>query len=195
MWCTDNRSVLKQVLSTKYLGLYISLDKITIDYVLKKIKGKIYSINHLNPPSTVRKLLHQVYLLPILTIVMLCRHPLMLSNQTKHLERLHSEYISSCTNSRYSITEQQKFYYAMQVYEVLHKSAPAYLHNIFKCHRTFKQKFASFELFVSHINTKYGKHSFYYCRTTLWNALQMALSDQTHLEIHIKNILVMLVCT
>ena len=62
-------SLLRQVPSTKYLGVCID-SHLTwqnhIDYVMKGVRGKIYSINRLNPPSAVRKLLYQVYILPIL---------------------------------------------------------------------------------------------------------------------------------
>ena len=46
-----NGDVLKQVLSTKYLGLCIdqySTWQNHIDYALKRMRGKIYSINRLN---------------------------------------------------------------------------------------------------------------------------------------------------
>ena len=45
-----------------------------IDYVMKRVRGKMYSINRLNPPPAVRKLLYQVHILPI---AMLCGHPLL----------------------------------------------------------------------------------------------------------------------
>ena len=74
-----NGSVLKQVPSTKYLGVYID-QYLTwqnhIDYVLRRVRGKVYAINRLNPPPTVKKLLYQVSC-PFLTTVMLCGHPLM----------------------------------------------------------------------------------------------------------------------
>ena len=54
-------------------------------------------------------------------------------------------------------------------------------------------------LFVPLINTNYGKHSFYYCGTTLWNALPTALYDPTTFtkfrNSYLRTFLVMLVCT
>ena len=53
-------SLLRQVSSTKYLGVCID-SHLTwqnhIDYVMKRVRGKMYSINCLNPPPAVRKLL------------------------------------------------------------------------------------------------------------------------------------------
>ena len=54
--------LLRQVSSTKYLGVCIDShltwqNHNIIDYVIKRVRGKIYSINRLNPPPAVRKLL------------------------------------------------------------------------------------------------------------------------------------------
>ena len=128
-----NGSLLKQVSSTKYLVVCID-HHLTwqnhIDYVLKTVRGKIYSINRLNPPPTVRKLLYQVYTLPILDYCDVVWAPTN-ANQTRHLERLHSKYTSSCSDSRYSPVERRKFHTIMQIYEILRKLAPMYLHNMF----------------------------------------------------------------
>ena len=50
-------SILKQVSFTKYLGVFIDQHltwRNHIDYVLRRVRGKIYSINCLNPHSTVK---------------------------------------------------------------------------------------------------------------------------------------------
>ena len=63
-----NGSVLKQVPSTKYLGVYIDQHltwQSHIDCILRRVRGKVYSINRINPPPMVRKLLYQGYVLPI----------------------------------------------------------------------------------------------------------------------------------
>ena len=96
------------------------------------MRGKIYSINRRNPPPTVRKLLYQVYILPILDYCDVVWAPTN-ANQTRRLERLHSKY-TSCTDSsisRYSLVERRKFHTIIQIYKILHKLAPMYLHNMF----------------------------------------------------------------
>jgi len=181
-----NGNVLKQVSSTKYLGLYID-QHLTwqdhIDYIMKRVRGKIYSINRLNPPPTVRKLLYQAYILPVLDYRDVVLAP-MSAYQTKCLERLHSKYVSSCTLAdssilRCSLTERRKFHSVMHIYKILKKSAPAYLHSVFEyaINVTGRSNRNPHRLFVPQINTNYGKQSLYYRGTTLWNALPPTLYD------------------
>ncbi|XP_065895816.1 uncharacterized protein [Dysidea avara] len=150
-----NDSMLKQVTSTKYL-----------DYVLKRVRGKIYSINRLKPPPTVRKLLYQVYLLPILEYCDVVWQPTNAS-QTRRLERFHSKYISLCNDSSISgqsLTERRKFHTILQTYKVLHKLAPDYLHGIFEyaVNVTGRISRNAHCLFVPQLRTNYGKRSLYY---------------------------------
>ena len=84
-----------QVLSTKYLGVYIDQYLICLK---KSKKEDLFYFNHLNPPSKVKKLLYQVYLLPIINYCDTVCTPTNV-NQTRSLERLHSKFISSCTDS------------------------------------------------------------------------------------------------
>ena len=177
-----NDSMLKQVTSTKYLGLFID-QYLTwqnhIDYVLKRVRGKIYSINRLKPPPTVRKLLYQVYLLPILEYCDVVWQPTNAS-QTRRLERFHSKYISLCNDSSISgqsLTERRKFHTILQTYKVLHKLAPDYLHGIFEyaVNVTGRISRNAHRLFVPQLRTNYGKRSLYYRGTILWNALPAAL--------------------
>ena len=107
-----NGHVLQHVSSINYLGLYID-QHLTwqnhIDYVLKRVRGKIYSISRLNP---VKKLLYQVYLLPVLDYCDVVWAPTN-ANQTKCLERLHPKYTSSCADStipKYPLSERRKFH-------------------------------------------------------------------------------------
>ena len=63
-----NGNVLKQVPSAKYLGVYIDQHltwQSHICHILRRVRGKVYSINRINPPPMVRKLLYQGYVLPI----------------------------------------------------------------------------------------------------------------------------------
>ena len=94
-------SILKQVSSTKYLGVFIDQHltwRSHIDYVLRRVRENIYSINRLNPHSTVKKLLYQVCLLPIIDYCDVVWTPTIV-NQTRHLEKLHSKFISSYTTN------------------------------------------------------------------------------------------------
>ena len=169
-----NGSLLKQVSSTKYLGVRID-HHLTwqnhIDYILKRVRGKIYSINRLNPPLTVKKLLYQVYILPIFDYCDVVWAPTN-ANQTRHLERLHSKHTSSYTDSSisgYSLTERRKFHTTMQIYKILHKLSAMYLHKMFDCAITVTgcMNRNIHRLFVPQINTNYGKRSLRYREPTL----------------------------
>ena len=124
------------------------------------MRRKIYSINRLNPPSSVKTLIYQVYLLPILDYCDIVWTP---TKQTKCLERLHSKY-TSCSDSfisRYSLTERQKFHTIVQVYKTLHRTVPEYLHNLFEhaISVTGRTNRNDHRMFVPQVNTNYGKHS------------------------------------
>ena len=72
----------------------------------------MYSINRLNPPPAVRKLLYQAHILPIFDYCDVVWAPTTV-HQTRCLERFHSKYISTCVDSsisRYSLTERRKFH-------------------------------------------------------------------------------------
>ena len=105
-----NGNVLKQVPSAKYLGVYIDQHltwQSHIDYVLRRVRGKVYSINRINPPPMVRKLLYQGYVLPIFDYSDVVWAPTT-AKQTRRLERFHSKYATFCTDlsiSKYSLTE------------------------------------------------------------------------------------------
>ena len=183
-----NDSLLRQVPSTKYLGMCID-SHLTwqnhIDYVMKRVRGKFYSINRLNPPSAVRKLLYQVYILPILDYCDVVWAPTNV-RQTKRLERLHSKCISTCMDSsvtRFSLTERRKFHTTVQIYKILHKLAPMYLLNMFNYAITVTGRVNRniHRLFVPQVNTNYGKRSLRYRGPTIWNVLPAALYSATNL--------------
>ena len=181
-----NGSILKQVSSTKYLGLYIDQHltwQDQINYVMKRVRGKIYAINRLSPPPTVRKLLYQAFILPILDYCNIVWAPTSAS-QTRRLERLHSKYISSCTLAdssilRCSLTERRKFHSVMYIYKILKKLAPPYLNGVFDyaVNVTGRSSRNPHRLFVPQINTNFGRRSLSYWGTTLWNALPPTLHD------------------
>ena len=109
-----NGNVLKQVPSAKYLGVYIDQHltwQSHIDYILRRVRAKVYSINRINPPPMVRKLLYQGYVLPIFDYCDVVWAPTT-AKQTRRLERFHSKYTAFCTDlsiSKYSLTERRQY--------------------------------------------------------------------------------------
>ena len=104
-----------------------------IDYVLRRVRGKIYSINRINPHSTVKKLSYQDYLLPIIDYCDVVWTPTNV-NQTRSLERLHSKFIFFLYQQliilKYPLVEWCKFHSTMQIHKLLNKLAPPYLHDM-----------------------------------------------------------------
>jgi len=152
------------------------------------MKGKIYFITHLKPPHTVKKLLYQAYLLPILKYCDVVFEP-MNTHQTRPLERFHSKYISFCIDvsiSSHSLIERCKFHAVLQTYKILYKLAPTYLHDIFEyvvnvtgCTTVYTEM--PNHLLVPKVWTNYGKCSLYYCSDMLWNTLPAVLYGKTTL--------------
>ena len=179
-----NGSVLKQVSSNKYLGVYIDQHQTWqthIDYILRRVRGKVYSINCLNPPPAVRKLLYQGYILPVFDYCDVVWAPTT-AKQTRRLERFHSKYTSFCTDSfisRYSLTERRQYHTILQLYKILHKMTPVYLHHMFSCTNSVTGRVGrnAHHLFVPQIHTNFGRRSLFYRGATLWNALSPALYD------------------
>ena len=142
-------------------------------------------MNRLNPPSAVRKLLYQVYILPILDYCDVVWAPTN-ARQTKRLERLHSKCISTYMDSsvtRCSLTERRQFHTSIQIYKILHKLAPIYLHNMFNyaVNITGRVNRNVHRLFVPRVNTNYGKRSLHYRGPAIWNVLSTALYSATTL--------------
>ena len=65
----------------------------------------------------------------------------------------------------------------MQIYKILHKLAPMYLHNMFDYAITVTGRMNRnvHRLFVPQIHTNYGKRSLRYRGPLLWNTLSTAL--------------------
>ena len=175
-----NGDVLRQLSSTKYLGVHID-QRFTwntlVDYVLRKVRGKLYCINRLRPISCmVLRLLHHAYILPILVYCDVVWSPCS-ALYTRHLERVHSRFVSSLTSSdsdlKQSLTERRTFHTAVKVFKILHKLAPPYLHGMFQYASAVSGRTgrSPLQLFVPSIQTNYGWGSLWFRGTTIWNNL------------------------
>ena len=95
-------AILKQVCSTKYLGVYFDRHRtwqVHVDYVLGRVRRKLFAMNRVRPASSrVLQLLYQAYILPVLDY---CDTVWLPSNSssTRRLERLHSKFTSSFHSS------------------------------------------------------------------------------------------------
>ena len=178
-------AILKQVCSTKYLGVYFDRHltwQVHVDYVLGRVRRKLFAMNRVRPASSrVLQLLYQAYILPVLDY---CDTVWLPSNSssTRRLERLHSKFTSSFHSSdnfnfRSSLTERRTFHTAVQVFKILNKISPPYLHGIFSyaVDVTGRSGRNLHRLFVPSVRTNYGKQSLAYRGTAIWNRLPKAL--------------------
>ena len=178
-------AILKQVCSTKYLGVYFDRHltwQVHVDYVLGRVRRKLFAMNRVRPASSrVLQLLYQAYILPVLDY---CDTVWLPSNSssTRHLERLHSKFTSSFHSSdnfnfRSSLTERRTFHTAVQVFKILNKISPPYLRGIFSyaVDVTGRSGRNLHRLFVPSVRTNYGKQSLAYRGTAIWNRLPKAL--------------------
>ena len=107
-----------------------------VDYVLSRVRRKLFAVNRVKPASSnVLQLLYRAYILPILDYCDTVRSP---SNSagTRRLERLHSKFTSSLPSSdnfnlRLSLTERHTFHTTLQVFKIVNRISPPYLHGVF----------------------------------------------------------------
>ena len=86
----------------------------------------------------------------------------------KRLERLHSKFNSPPSSTDFSVhvtlTERRRFHAAIQVYRVLHKLSPSYLHDTFHYAVDITSHTGRnlYRLFVPRVQITLAKHSFYF---------------------------------
>ena len=80
--------------------------------------------------------------------------------------------------------ERRRFHAAIQVYRVLHKLSPSYLHDTFHyaVNITSHTGRNLYRLFVPRVRTTLAKHSFYFRGTQIWNSLNPILYAIRKLE-------------
>jgi len=73
--------------------------------------------------------------------------------------------------------ERRRFHTAVQVFRVIHKFFPTYLRDRFinAAAYTGRSGRNKDRLFISQVNTNFGKNGFFYRGTVIWNSLPSAL--------------------
>ena len=118
-------------------------------------------------------LLYQAYILPILNYCDVLWLPSN-SNATCRLERIHSKFTSfspssDTLNLRLSLTERRTFHITVQVYKIVKKISPPYLHDTFSfaVDITGHSGRNVHRLFFPRIKTNYGKQLLTYRGTVI----------------------------
>ena len=179
-----NGDILRQVSTTRYLGIHIDQHltwNTHIEYILNRVKGKLYCINRFRPVSSkILRLLYQAYIMPILDYCDVVWAPSG-AMHTWCLERVHSKFILSLPASisavfdlKLSLMERRTFHTAVQVFKILHEIAPPYLHGMFRYALDISGRVGRnpLRLYVLSIRTNYGRGSLWYRGTTIWNDLR-----------------------
>jgi len=181
---TLDGATLKQVCSTKYLGVYLDQHltwQVHVNYVFNRVRRKLFAMGRVKTSSQVLQLLYQAYIVPIIDY---CDTVWSLSNSTDtgRLERLHSKFTSSIQSSdsfnlRSTLSERRVYHMALQVFKIVNNISPSYLHNTFSFAVNVSGRFGrnQHRLFVPRVRTNYGKRSLAYRGTVIWNRLPPAL--------------------
>ena len=185
-----NNDPLKQVSTVRYLGVNID-QHLTwhnhVEYVLRRVRSKLYSLNRLKPLTpTVMKLLYQAHVLPIVDYCDVVWVPTNVGH-LKRLERLHSRFSAfDSTNSVFSFTlaERRRFHTAAQIFRILNKLSPPYLHPTFKYAVSVTGHAGRNvnRLYVPAIRLNYGKRSLFYRGAAIWNSLPASVTETDSLN-------------
>ena len=118
-----NGAALKQVYTTKYLGVYIDQHltwNTHVNYVLKRVRGNLYALNRLKPVSS--KLLHLLYKAFVLPTFDYCDVVWFPSNakNIRRLERINSKFVSQSSSVydsdlNVTLTERRAYHTTMSL--------------------------------------------------------------------------------
>lgn len=179
-----NGARLVNVTSTRYLGVYI--DQYLnwnehIQHILSSARAKIAKIGRLQPlPKKVTSLLYKVFILPIYDYCDVVwmpnsnRYNLLLERQHKRVLKLVFK-----TNSDHPVllSDRRRYHTAIQAYKVLHSMTPPCLSSAIRYTKDVTSRIGNneYRVFVPSVRTNYGRNSFYFKTTSIWNSLQPAL--------------------
>ena len=189
-----NGNKINSVSSTKYLGVYIDCHlnwNDHVNYILKRVRGKLAAINRLRPlPPSVFLLLYKAFIVPIFDYCDVVWQPssARLCSKIKYLHNKTMKLFSSAsinsTNLPHSPSSRQRFHVAILAFKILHDLCPPYLHSVLKftsdvTHRVSKN---IYRVFVPHVRTSFARNSFYFKSTSIWNSLNSKLYECTDLQ-------------
>jgi len=140
--------------------------KQVIDYVLQRIRSKLYVINQLKPVApTVLRPLYRAFVLPIIDYCDTVWPPSNASSFCR-LERFHSKFLLSLPSPHnldldMTLVECRTFHRAVQVFRILHNVSPTYMRGLFSYATdvTGRTGRNPHQLYVPRIRTNYGKRS------------------------------------
>ena len=83
-----------------------------------------------------------------------------------------------------TLAERRRFHTATQIYRILHKLSPSYLHSTFSYAVSITGRTGRnvHQLYVPSMDLNYGKRSLYYRGTTIWNSLPASVVETNSLN-------------
>ena len=123
-------SLLVNLSVVRYLGVYVDQYlcwKDHLQFVLNKVRSKLFSINRLQPfPSKVKTLLYKTFILPVIDYCDVV-YSAGLSKTNDTLEHLHRRFIIS-----QSLSTRRHFHLVTQVFRAVNHLSPPYLWHSFQ---------------------------------------------------------------
>ena len=173
--------------NVKYLGIYIDRFlkwDIHITYLINKMKSRVYMLCRLKPlPSNILLRLYKVYIVPMVDYCSISYQSCSTS-LSKRLDTMHFKAIRLLTSSKVvqtsipsSPSARRSYLIAVQTYKILHNLAPSYLFSNVQYSEPISQRSLrnKFRVRVPPVNSNYGRNSFYFKCTKLWNRLSYTL--------------------
>ena len=133
-------------------------------------------------PPAVLCVLYSAFVMPLFDYCDVIWSP-STAKQTCLVERIHSKFVRRLPSSYhpkfpFTLTERRRFHTAIQIFKSLRRISPPYLHDIFQFSKDVTGHLSRNinGLFVPRVFTNYGKRSFYYRGTVLWNSLRSTIT-------------------
>ena len=179
-------SVLSQVHSVRYLGVLIDSVlswNLHICNMISRVRSRLASIIRFGSlPPAVLCVLYSAFVMPLFDYCDVIWSP-STAKQTCLVERIHLKFVRRLPSSYhpkfpFTLTERRRFHTAIQIFKSLRRISPPYLHDIFQFSKDVTGRLSRNinGLFVPRVFTNYGKRSFYYRGTVLWNSLRSTVT-------------------
>ena len=180
-------SVLSQVHSVRYLGVLIDSTlswNLHICNMISRVRSRLSAITRFGSlPPAVLCILYSAFVMPLFDYCDVIWTP-STAKQTCVIERVHAKFVRKLPSSYHSkfpftLTERRRFHTAVQIFKSLRRISPPYLHDTFQFARNVTGHLSRNinRLFVPRVFTNYGKRSFYYRGTVLWNNLKSTVTE------------------
>ena len=161
-----------------------------VNNVISRVRHRLATIiRYGSLPPTIFCVLYSAFVLPVFDYcdVVWCPTTAKLTSMT---ERVHSKFVKRLAVSyrpkfSFTLMERRRFHTAIQIFRSIHQKSPSYLATSVTFFKGYKSGHIGRNvnrLFVPRVLTNYGKRSFFYRGTVLWNSLSRTVTDAATLS-------------